>query len=158
VQRMRDVLESPVLAALRRHRHEQPGVAVDHLQVADHEAVVEGDRDVGLEPLLTHRKDPHLGDVHEATPQDARQRGTPEGDGTSRPDKLSNARLPACRQGKFAREVSDMSIETSAFQFAGAGACPEALISRLSWCVLWSISAIRSLPLPFRTRRWSAIP
>src|SRR5437870_5791252 len=52
VQRVGDVLESPVFAALGRHRHEQAGIAVDHLEIADDEAVVEGDRDVRLEPFL----------------------------------------------------------------------------------------------------------
>src|SRR5512138_931816 len=38
VERVRDVLEGAVLAALRGHRHEQAGVPVDDLEVADHEA------------------------------------------------------------------------------------------------------------------------
>src|SRR3954465_10362990 len=71
VQRVRDVLERAVLAALRRHRDEQTGVAVDHFEVAHDETVVERDRHVGFQPFLVYRKDPHLGDLHDATPLDA---------------------------------------------------------------------------------------
>src|SRR3954468_10073705 len=68
VERMRDVLEAAVLAALRGHRHEQSRIAVDDLEVAHDEAAVERDRHVGLQPFLVHRKDPHLGNLHDATP------------------------------------------------------------------------------------------
>src|SRR5512142_2423684 len=67
VERVGDVLERAVLPALGGHRDEQPGVPVDDLEVPDHEAVVERDRDVGLELVLADREDADLGDLHGVT-------------------------------------------------------------------------------------------
>src|SRR3954471_226086 len=161
VQRVRDVLERAVLAALRRHRDEQAGVAVDHFEVAHDETVVERDRHVGFQPFLVYRKDPHLGDLHDATPLDA----TPPteqtaADRSARPDELSNGRLPASGegQGKFARAFRAMSIDTSAFHAPGPGAVPVAWIwSTRSW-VDALITVTRSTPLLVRRMRWSAAP
>src|ERR1700682_1068543 len=74
VQRVGNVLEGSVLPALCRHGHEQAGISVDHLEVPNDEAVVEGDGDVGFQPFLADRKDPHLGDLHDAAPLDATRR------------------------------------------------------------------------------------
>src|SRR5438552_2993483 len=95
VQGMRDVLEGAVLAPLGRHGDEQPGIAVDHLEIAHDEAVIEGDGDVGLEPFLVDRKDADLGDLHGATP--SRRCTIPMLDGSPQPDELSNARPPLWR-------------------------------------------------------------
>src|SRR5512133_1710388 len=67
VERVGDVLEGPVLSALCGHRDEQPGISVDDLEVPDHEAAVERDRDVGLELFLADREDADLGDLHGVT-------------------------------------------------------------------------------------------
>ena len=58
VQRMGDVAKRPVLPLLARHRDEQAVRALDDLDVADDETVVEDDRDEGLELVLVERERP----------------------------------------------------------------------------------------------------
>ena len=78
-----------------RHGHNGTGGALDDLQVADHEAVVEGNRAKGLETFsrLFHELDANLGDLHRSNPLGHR----PEG--RARLDRVSNARSPSRRGG-----------------------------------------------------------
>src|SRR5262245_45022326 len=68
VERMSDVAERPVLAPLARHGDEQSARALDDLDVAHHEAVVEDHGHERLELLFLDGKDSHLGDFHAQTP------------------------------------------------------------------------------------------
>src|SRR5262249_41570099 len=67
------VLRAAVRAAVgelpRRHRDEEALGALDDLQVADHEHVIEGDAAKGLQPLVAgrvvfHELDADFGDLH----------------------------------------------------------------------------------------------
>src|SRR6267143_4971402 len=80
------------------------------------------------------------------------------GDGNPPLDRLSNACLPGCDQGIFARAFKAMSMEASASQRAGLGAWPVAVISMISSCVVALMSGFRSVPFPLRRRVWFAVP
>src|SRR5882672_1533077 len=80
------------------------------------------------------------------------------GDGNPPLDRLSNACLPACDQGRFARAFKAMSMEALASQTAGLGAWPVAVISMISSCVVALMSGIRSAPVPLSTSVWFAVP
>src|SRR6185436_16496872 len=67
VQRVGDVTEGAVLPLLARHRDEQSARAADDPDVADHEAVVDDDRDERLQLLLIDGEHPDFGDLHPAT-------------------------------------------------------------------------------------------
>ena len=58
----------PVFPLLARHRHKQSIVPVDDLQISDDETMVEGDGDIGFEPILLHRKYPYLCHIHIVPP------------------------------------------------------------------------------------------
>ena len=64
VERMGDVLESPVLPLLAGHGDEEALRPVDDLDVRHDEAVVEDDRHESLQLLIVYRDDLDVGDLH----------------------------------------------------------------------------------------------
>src|SRR5207244_1147966 len=63
-QRMRDVLERPVLPLLAGHRDEQPLRSVDDLDVRHDEALIEDDGYERLELFVIDRHDLDVCDLH----------------------------------------------------------------------------------------------
>src|SRR4029079_9051235 len=66
--RVGHVLELTVLLAPAGHADEQAVLAVDDLDVVDHEAAVEHDRDEGLQLLFLHREHFDFSDFHVSSP------------------------------------------------------------------------------------------
>ena len=65
---MSDVLELAALALAARHADEQAVLALDDLDVVDHEAPVENDRDESADLFVTRGIDPDVGDLHVNSP------------------------------------------------------------------------------------------
>jgi len=64
IDRMRDILIGAVFAFLTGHRDKKPSGAVNDFQVANHETVIECDRDISLKFIFIDRKDPNFGNLH----------------------------------------------------------------------------------------------
>ena len=64
VQGVGNILESTIFTPFARHGDEQAGGPADDLQIANDEAIIQHNGDVGLELVFVDRKNFDFGDVH----------------------------------------------------------------------------------------------
>src|SRR5260370_10628537 len=68
IQGMGDVLVGTVLPSLGGHGDKKAGAPMNDLQISDHEAIVQGDRHVGLQLFLVYWKYPDIRYLHRKPP------------------------------------------------------------------------------------------